>query len=226
MKKIVLMSALAIAGLFSAQEKDQGLKGTWFATAQAGYQSTKDGTENGKSSSTTILPVVGYFIGPSTALGVAVGNVGVKSENQLGSNVTLKTNLLVIEPLARKYWNIHGGLFFFGQLALPIITGKTKVTANGVAVPDSEIKVNQFGLALSGGLDYVLTKHFTVEFSYNLANLSFTTIKNYPGTTKDIKITDFALAHVATVTPQYNAAIFGPSGTAIAPLSFGFKFLF
>ncbi len=112
MKKIVLMSALAIAGLFSVQEKDQGLKGTWFATAQAGYQSTKDGTENGKSSSTTILPVVGYFIGPSTALGVAVGNVGVKSENQLGSNVTLKTNLLVIEPLARKYWNIHGGLFF------------------------------------------------------------------------------------------------------------------
>ena len=100
------------------------------------------------------------------------------------------------------------------------------MTANGQSVPNSDIKVNQIGLAVSGGLDYVLTKHFTVEFSYNLANLSYTTIKNYPGTTKDIKTTDFSLAHVATVVPDYNTAVFGPNGNAISTLSFGFKFLF
>ncbi|MCW3161719.1 outer membrane beta-barrel protein [Chryseobacterium oryctis] len=226
MKKLLLASFLVIMGLTNAQEKNEGLKGTWFASAQVGYQSTNDGSESGKSTSTTILPIVGYFVAPSTAVGVAVGNVGVKSTNQFAEDVTLKTNLLVVEPLARKYWNIHGGLFFFGQLAVPIISGKTKVTAAGQAVPDSDIKVNQFGLALSGGFDYVLTKHFTVEFSYNLANLSFTTIKNYPGTVKDIKTTDFSLAHIATVAPDYNKAIFGPNGNAISTLSFGFKFLF
>jgi opacity protein-like surface antigen len=226
MKKMLLAGSMIIMGLCNAQEKQEGLKGTWFATAQFGYQSTNDGSETGKSSSTTILPLAGYFVEPSTAIGIAAGNIGVKSQNQVADNVTLKTNLLVVEPLARKYWNIHGGLFFFGQLAVPIISGKTKMTANGQSVPNSDIKVNQIGLAVSGGLDYVLTKHFTVEFSYNLANLSYTTIKNYPGTTKDIKTTDFSLAHVASVVPDYNKAVFGPNGNAISTLSFGFKFLF
>ena len=214
MKKLLLAGALAIVGIFSAQDK--GLQGTWFATAQVGYQQTENGV-GGKATNTTILPIVGTFVAPTTAVGIAVGNIGVKSEDTFASGVTLKTNLLVIEPLVRKYWNINGGLFFFGQLAAPIITGKEKT---------ADIKVSQFGLAMSGGFDYVMTKHFTVEFSYNLANLSFTTIKNYPGTTGDIKTTDFSLAHVATVAPEYNQAIFGANGNAVTPLSFGFKFLF
>lgn len=224
MKKLFVLGVFAIASLFKAQES-KGLQGTWFATAQVGYQQSEDG-KGGKSTNTTILPIVGYFVAPTTAVGVAVGNIGVKSENQVGTGVNLKTNLIVVEPLVRKYWNVSGGLFFFGQIAAPIINGKAKVTAAGVAVPSMDVKVSQFGLAASGGFDYVLTKHFTVEFSYNLANLSFTTIKNYPGTTADIKTTDFSLAHVATVAPEYNQTIYGSNGNAVTPLSFGFKFLF
>lgn len=224
MKKLLLAGALAIVGIFSAQDK--GLQGTWFATAQVGYQQTEDGA-GGKSTNTTILPIVGTFVAPTTAVGIAVGNIGVKAEDftfggtQL-NGVTLKTNLLVVEPLVRKYWGVSGGLFFFGQLAAPIVAGKAKFSG----APLADVKVSQFGLAMSGGFDYVMTKHFTVEFSYNLANLSFTTIKNYPGTTGDIKTTDFSLAHVATVAPEYNQAIFGANGNAVTPLSFGFKFLF
>ena len=205
MKKLLLAGALSIVGMFSAQDK--GLQGTWFATAQIGYQQTKSG--DAKSTNTTILPIVGTFVAPSTAVGVAVGTVNVKND-------AIKTNLFVVEPLVRKYWNINGGLFFFGQLAAPIINGKVK---------DTDIKVSQFGLAMSGGLDYVLSKHFTVEFSYNLANLSFTKISNYPGV-GDIKTTDFSLAHVATVDSAYNDALGGAMNNALAPLSFGFKFLF
>lgn len=213
MKKLLLAGALAMVGLFSAQDK--GLQGTWFASCQVGYQQTENGL-GGKATNTTVLPIVGTFVAPTTAVGIAVGNIGVKSDNAIGTT-DLNTNLLVIEPLVRKYWNINGGLFFFGQLAAPIITGKEKT---------ADIKVSQFGLAMSGGFDYVMTKHFTVEFSYNLANLSFTTIKNYPGTTGDIKTTDFSLAHIATVAPEYNSKVFGANGNAVTPLSFGFKFLF
>lgn len=205
MKKLLLAGALAIVGIFSAQDK--GLQGTWFVTSQIGYQQTEAG--GSKATNTTILPIVGTFVAPSTAVGLAGGVINVK-------NGDLKTNLFVIEPLARKYWNINGGLFFFGQLAAPVITGKVK---------DTDIKVSQFGLALSGGFDYVMTKHFTVEFSYNLANLSFTKITNYPEV-GDIKTTDFSIAHVATVAPEYNQALFGANGNAVTPLSFGFKFLF
>lgn len=219
MKKLLLAGALAMVGLFSAQDK--GLQGTWFVTSQVGYQQTENG-KGGKMTNTTILPIVGTFVAPTTAVGVAFGNIGVKSENTVASGVTLKTNLLVVEPLVRKYWGVSGGLFFFGQLAAPIINGKAKFTG----APLGDVKVSQFGLAMSGGFDYVMTKHFTVEFSYNLANLSFTTIKNYPGTTGDIKTTDFSLAHVATVAPEYNTYVFGGNGNAVTPLSFGFKFLF
>lgn len=206
MKKLLLAGALAIVGLFSAQDK--GLQGTWFASCQVGYQQTKLGSA--KTTNTTVLPIVGTFVAPTTAVGVAVGNISVKNDTQ-------KTNLLVVEPLVRKYWNVSGGLFFFGQLAAPIINGKIK---------DTDVKISQYGLAMSGGFDYVMTKHFTVEFSYNLANLSHTKVTNFGGAGKDLETTDFSLAHIASVDSAYNSALGGAMNNAVTPLSFGFKFLF
>jgi hypothetical protein len=106
-------------------------------------------------------------------------------------------------------------MYFFGQLAAPIISGKEK---------QSELKVSQFGLAASGGLDMILGKHFSVEFSYNLANFSVTTLT--PKTGNKTTITDFSLAHVANVENVYNGALGGSNPTLTTPLSFGFKFLF
>lgn len=73
-------------------------------------------------------------------------------------------------------------------------------------------------------MDMILGKHFSVEFSYNMANLTFTTIT--PKTGDKTTITDFSLAHVANVDPVYNAALGGSNPTLTTPLSFGFKFLF
>ena len=104
MKKLLLAGALAIVGMFSAQDK--GLQGTWFATAQIGYEQTKGALLNGgKSTNTTILPIVGYFVAPTTAVGVAVGNVNIKAEDASG-NTAANTNLLVVQPLVRKYYNV------------------------------------------------------------------------------------------------------------------------
>jgi hypothetical protein len=139
--------------------------------------------------------------------------MNIKSEDNTGT--LANTGLVAIEPLVRKYWGISGGLYFFGQLAAPIITGKEK---------ESELKVSQFGLSASGGMDMILGKHFSVEFSYNMANLTFTTIT--PKTGDKTTITDFSLAHVANVDPVYNAALGGSNPTLTTPLSFGFKFLF
>jgi opacity protein-like surface antigen len=111
------------------------------------------------------LPVVGTFVTPSVAVGAGVGFINMKSESNTGT--TAKTDLIVIEPLARKYWNVAGSLYFFGQLAAPIIIGKEK---------ESDLKVSQVGLALSGGFDYFVTKSFSVEFSYDLANFTSTTL--------------------------------------------------
>jgi opacity protein-like surface antigen len=212
MKKIFTLVGIALIGLsVKAQDSNQGLKGAWFATSQFGYQQTK--TADLKNTSLSVLPVVGTFVTPSVAVGAGIGFINIKADSNAGT--AAKTDLFVIQPLARKYWNVAGSLYFFGQAALPVITGKEK---------ESGLKVNQVGLSVSGGFDYFVTKNFSIEFSYDLANFTSTTIdpKNGEKTT----VTNFGLAHVANVDPFYNTALAGSNPNLTSPLSFGFKFIF
>ena len=212
MKKIVALISIALIGLTAnAQEVNQGLKGAWFATSQFGYQQTK--TADVKNTSLSVLPIVGTFVTPSVAVGAGFGYMNIKSDSDKGT--AAKTDLIVIQPLARKYWNVAGSLYFFGQLAAPVITGKEK---------QSELKVTQFGLSLSGGFDYFVTKNFSVEFSYDLANFTSTTLE--PKTGEKTTVTNFGLAHVANVEPLYNGKLGGSNPNLTSPLSFGFKFIF
>lgn len=210
MKKIFTLIGIALIGL-SAKAQDQGLKGAWFATSQFGYQQTK--TADQKNTSLSVLPIVGTFVTPSVAVGAGIGIINIKADSNAGT--AAKTDLFVIQPLARKYWNVAGSLYFFGQAALPIITGKEK---------ESELKVNQFGLSVSGGFDYFVTKNFSVEFSYDLANFTSTTLE--PKNGEKTTVTNFGLAHVANVDPFYNTALKGSNPNLTSPLSFGFKFIF
>ncbi|MRX38908.1 outer membrane beta-barrel protein [Flavobacterium sp. LC2016-23] len=212
MKKIVALISIALISLTAkAQEVNQGLKGAWFATSQFGYQQTK--TADVKNTSLSVLPIVGTFVTPSVAIGAGFGYMNIKSDSDKGT--AAKTDLIVIEPLARKYWNVAGSLYFFGQLAAPVITGKEK---------QSDLKVTQYGVSLSGGFDYFVTKNFSVEFSYDLANFTSTTLD--PKTGEKTTVTNFGLAHVASVDPFYNSALGGSSPNLTSPLSFGFKFIF
>jgi hypothetical protein len=209
MKKILTLASIVLMGLtVKAQEANQGLKGAWFVTSQFGYQQTK--TDDVKHTNLSVIPIVGTFITPSVAVGAGLGYINMKSESDKGT--AAKTDLIVIQPLARKYWNIGGSsLYFFGQLAAPIITGKEK---------ESDLKINQFGLTLSGGFDYFVTKYFSVEFSYNLANFTSTTLDPKDGS--KTTVTNFGLAHMANVDSAY--AVGGANLTT--PLAVGFKFIF
>jgi hypothetical protein len=188
----------------NAQEASKGLQGAWFATAQIGYNQEKTGDV--KTTGTTILPIVGTFISPSVAVGLGIGTIGYKVSD--GTVDAAKYSLIVAQPLVRKYYNVAGSLYFFGQAALPIISGKDKV---------SDLKLSQYGIAISSGFDFFVTKSLSVEFSYNLVNLSQTTIT--PKTGDKTTQTDLSLAHVA------NANLL-EGGTLTTPLSFGFKFIF
>lgn len=208
MKKLI---ALAVFATFVTFSFAQGLQGTWFVTSQVGYQQTKTGDH--KNTNFTVLPIVGTFVKPTVAVGVAAGYINVKAETD--GVEAANTGLVVVEPLVRKYWNVAGNMYFFGQLALPIINGKEK---------ESDLKVSQFGVAASGGIDMILGKHFSVEFSYNLINASLSTLEPKGG--EKTTVTDVSLAHVATVESTYNGALAGSNPTLTSPLSFGFKFLF
>ncbi|MET3028083.1 hypothetical protein ABXT06_15490 [Flavobacterium sp. UW10123] len=212
MKKIVTLVSMVLIGLTAkAQDSSQGLKGAWFATSQFGYQQTKN--EGNKNTNLSVIPIVGTFVTPSVAVGAGVGYINIKAQTDAGT--AAKTDLIVVQPLIRKYWNVAGSLYFFGQAAIPIITGKEK---------ESELKVNQVGLSVSGGLDYFVTKNFSVEFSYDLANFTSTTLKAKDG--EKTTVANFGLAHVANVDPFYNTELAGSNPNLTSPVSVGFKFIF
>ena len=211
MKKLIVFAGIVLMGLTAKAQEDQGLKGAWFATSQFGYQQTK--VDDAKSTNLSVIPIVGTFVSPSVAVGAGVGYMNVKNESSGVTNA--KTDLIVIEPLARKYWNIAGGLYFFGQVATPVITGEEK---------ESSLKVNQYGVAVSGGFDFFVTKNFSIEFSYDLANFTSTTLK--PASGGKTTVTNFSLAHVANVESTYIDALGGSMPNLTSPLSFGFKFVF
>ena len=127
MRKILLLAGIAIFSLTAtAQEKEsKGLQGTWWVGGQVSFDSSKTG--DAKSSSNMILPIVGTFIAPSVTVGLGIGVISSKTDDALGVT-TSDASTFVVKPLIRKYWNVTGGLFFYGQAALPVMSGKEKVS--------------------------------------------------------------------------------------------------
>jgi hypothetical protein len=201
MKKILLVAAVAIMSLtVNAQEKSKGLQGIWWAAGQVSFGSSETGTA--KSTNNMILPIVGTFISPSVTVALGIGNINSKTKD--GSTTLAESNTFVIKPLARKYWNVSGGLFFFGQAALPVMMGKDKITDD---------KTSSVALELAPGFDYVINKWLTVETSFTIFNVGSSTTTPKVGE----KTTNF----------NFNANPMNSVGDRkIGDLQVGVKFLF
>lgn len=168
MKKLILTASLLILGANTfAQENDNvSLNGRWFIMGQAGYSSANEGDTQTYS----IVPQVGTFISPDFALGLGIGYIGSKNENDNGSLInTNKENLFVVKPLARKYWNLTNNLYIFGELAVPMGFGKytNEYTINNTTT-SSEAKFTNIGVQIAPGLDYYLSNNWSLEATFGL----------------------------------------------------------
>lgn len=160
MKKLLLVAGIALLSLGVKAQEKQGLEGTWWVAGQVAFGSDESGDV--KTTSNTILPIVGYFVAPTTTIGVGVGYLGAKTEN--GSTTTSETSAIVFKPLARKYWNVSGKFFFYGQAALPMVFGKDDI---------ADVSTSSFGLELSPGFDYIVNDWMTVETSFTIFNVGY-----------------------------------------------------
>ncbi|MDR1089851.1 MAG: hypothetical protein LBL79_02140 [Prevotella sp.] len=167
MKKLFLLGAFALVCLFS---NAQGLQGTWFAGGSFAVQSDKmyAGEVEVKADTYTVMPLLGKFISPNVAIGGALGYSSTKAGDD-------KTNLFTVMPLARKYWNVTGGLYFFGQAALPVSFGNSKGNV--------ERDVLGVSFALSPGFDLIVNSWLTVEASFGLASVGYNSSKPKGGKT-------------------------------------------
>ena len=158
--------ALAIVSMSMSA---QGLKGTWFAGGEFSYSSNK-GDDGIRNLNTMVLPIAGTFVSPSVAVGAGIGYIGGKKKD--GGEQIGKLNQFVFKPLVRKYWNISGGLFFYGQAALPLIFGSGEATSG-----EGKYNVTNIGLELSPGFDYVINSWLTIETSFTIFSAGLNKVK-------------------------------------------------
>lgn len=161
MKKVFLIATL-VALFIGSSVNAQGLKGVWFGGGTLSLSSERTIESQGERvKEFTILPMFGKFITPSVAVGGAAGF-------SQADNSTFKEQNFIIQPLVRKYWNISGKLYAFTQAALPVTFGNLKENGDKIA--------NSFGInfAFAPGLDLIVTNWLSIEASFNLVGLSFT----------------------------------------------------
>lgn len=156
MKKLLLLSTLIITSLCI---NAQGLKGTWFVGGEFSYskinmsKTVEDVTVSYDRKSTMILPVLGTFISPDVAVGAGLGYISQKDGDDDA------VDRFVVRPLVRKYWNISGPIFLFGQASAPMIFGDD---------------YTNIGVDLSPGIDFVVTSWMTIETSFTIFNFNYT----------------------------------------------------
>lgn len=180
MKKLFLVATLALSSLFASAQ--DGLQGTWFAGGAFSLGNTKVYDSYGdlnKTNTYSVTPLLGYFVSPTIAVGGAIGYEYSKLEEEVSTigsasyTDETKNNTFVVMPLARKYWNVTGNLYFYGQVSLPVSFGSTKFNDN------SDSKISTFGIQanVSPGFDWVVNNWFTVEASFILLSGGYSSLK-------------------------------------------------
>lgn len=203
MKKLLLAS-IALLGLnANAQEENKGLEGTWWIAGQLAFSTTDNGVSETKSN--TIVPVAGYFVAPTTTIGLGVGVINSTTTANIGGTTTAESSTLIVQPLVRKYWGIGGKFFFFGQASLPLTFGEDKLSSD---------KTSSIGLDIAPGIDCMINKWMTIETSFSLVNITSTSRNpNVGDSTSDF---------------SFNANPFdlNPGARSVGGLRVGVKFLF
>lgn len=202
MKKLLLLAGIALLSFnANAQEEKKGLEGTWWVAGQVAFSTTDNGVSETKSN--TIVPIAGYFIAPTTTVGLGIGVIN--STTDTGSITVAESNTFIVQPLVRKYWGLGGKFFMFGQASLPMTFGKDKI---------SDDKTTSIGVDIAPGFDFLVNSWMTVETSFSLVNMTSTSVKPASGD--------------STSNFSFNANPFdlNPGTRSVGGLRVGVKFLF
>jgi opacity protein-like surface antigen len=176
MKKVLLAGAIALFGLSNAQIA----KGTAYVSGQVDYLKNEFNNGDNTTERLVVLPTIGYFAGTNLAVGLGVGYQTQKDTSVFEniSSSVVKHPAFVVAPFVRKYWTLGDKLYIFGQLTAPMKFGKTEIErtqllpSGSVQTQSSEAKYTEIGVNVKPGLDYFLSKNWSIEatigeFGYN-----------------------------------------------------------
>lgn len=172
MKKIILtvlaLSAFGFANAQSKKESNSGFaKGDVFVSGALTFGSDSKVT-NYKQDNFVFAPSIGYFVSENIALGVNL-NVGSGNVQATSASGTNKTSTFAAGLAGRYYFTPASQFTLFAELGAAF-GGVKSTPAIGTAS-----KVNSFGVAFTPGLNYFVSKNFSLETK--IAVLSYVSAK-------------------------------------------------
>lgn len=165
MKKL-LLSAIAVFA-FTAANAQENLfaKGDVFLSGTVNVGSTKQGDNS--TTGFTFSPKAGYFVTENIAVGLGVDFYSNKNDNGAGS--VDKDNNFGANVFGRYYFTPASQFSVFGQLGFGISSEKnTQEVTVGNTTVSTDTKYNGFNVALAPGINYAISKHFSLEAAWGV----------------------------------------------------------
>lgn len=174
MKKILLsVAVLALTMTASAQYFVGGsvdLNTTGGNTKVDGVKADHD-----KTFGFNINPKVGYFLSDKVAVGIGAGFGMSKDTDKTttpGSDIVATATEWNVAPFMRYYAMEFGAFSVFAEAQLGVGGYNTKVKTNGVEVKGTPAMT--YGLIVTPGVSYKLSKCIDLEANLNFMNLGYT----------------------------------------------------
>lgn len=173
MKKLLVLSAIALFGMVNAQTE----KGSWvvggsttlgFNSTNTKYKYEGDSADGPKVSTFTITPSVGYFVIDKLAIGLDLGYTSLTTkmdEEFLGSNYSSKSTLSTfsILPTATYYFKSNSKVLPYLGVGAGYSTSKEKFTQSGAGSNDYEDNLNGFAWKGKGGIVFLITPSIGID---------------------------------------------------------------
>lgn len=213
MKKLLLLSAVAVFGLSNVNAQDEATektfgfeKGNIIVEGNLGFSSSTDtdSDESGdlfesKTSTFSFNPKAGYFISDKFAVGIQLNLNSSKMEDTvlaIDPNFSEETKASVFGAgvFARYYFLDLGKRFkTYGEFGIGFASGNVETTETGATDPTTDYDVSGFGAGVSLGINYFVSECFAINFVLSdvLSYASATETNNLPNTSDEFKTSEF-----------------------------------
>lgn len=212
MKKLLLLSAIAVFGFSNVNAQEEGEKtfgfekGSIIVEGNLGFNSSKttDSDSSGdiseaKNSGVSFNPKAGFFISEKLALGIQLNINSTKNEN---TDLTTSPNFVTESKgstfgagvFARYYFLDLGKRFkTYTEFGVGFNSTKNETTQTGATNALFDTKGTGIGAGLSLGMNYFVTECFAINFMLAdvLSFQSMKTTNELPGATDESKNSSF-----------------------------------
>ena len=169
MKKLLLLSAIAVFGFSNVNAQEEGEKTFGFEKGNIivegginfGSSTDDDGTVEEKNSSFNFMPKAGYFINDKFAVGIELGIGSGKNEITTGGTSSEDKTSSFSGGVFARYYFLDLGKRFKTYAEAGAGFGSSKLEQAGVT---DELKTTGFNIGIDLGINYFVTECFAINF--------------------------------------------------------------